>query len=73
MKRILVLAISLLSLCGCFKKPLRVAVIDSGISNVSGNILAGHNYIDDSDDTTDTHIRIRGQFSGYKLPIRLVR
>lgn len=54
MKRILVLAISLLSLCGCFKKPLRVAVIDSGISNVSGSILVGHNYIDDSDDTTDT-------------------
>ena len=27
----------------------------------------------DKDDTTDTHIRIRGQFSGYKLPIRLVR
>ena len=54
MKRIVVMAVSLLCLCGCLKKPVRVAVIDSGISNVSAHILDGHNYIDNSDDTTDT-------------------
>lgn len=54
MKRIVVMAVSLLCLCGCLKKPVRVAVIDSGVSNVSAHILDGHNYIDNSDDTTDT-------------------
>ena len=48
------MAVSLLCLCGCLKKPVRVAVIDSGVSNVSAYVLPGHNYIDNSDDTTDT-------------------
>lgn len=41
---------------GCYGNEIRVAVIDSGVyehPDLKGNILDGHNYTDNSDDTTD--------------------
>lgn len=53
MKKLLVCVFSLLCLSACHKKSMRVAILDSGISEVNGNVITGYNYIDGTKDTTD--------------------
>ena len=53
MKKLLVCVLLLLCLSACHKKSMRVAILDSGISEVNGNVITGYNYIDGTTDTTD--------------------